>query len=840
MSAPMLFYTNIYTRGNNIYFRGFKDGKRVNEKVPFQPVFYLRTGKETPYKSLLGEKLEKKKFESIDQARQFLKTYKDVSNFPIYGNYNFAYQFISKLFPNDIEFDISLMKMVTIDIETTTEYGFPDVRDAQEQIQLLSVQDFNTKQITTFGCGPYLPKQVNVKYIQCKDEFDLLRKFITFHKEDYPDVITGWNVQLFDIAYLSARIDRVLGQDAVKECSPWGVYSTTEVPYARGRTQLAYSWHGISILDFMDLYKKFSYKMVENYKLDTVAKEELGKEKLKFPYNSFKEFYTNDWELFVDYNIVDVELVDQLEDKMRIINLILTMAYDAKCNYTDIFSSVRTWDCILYNKLLKENIIVHNPPTVDLESDRQIMGAFVKEPKPSQYDWVVSFDATSLYPSIIMTWNMSPETLVNGQKYLADDERSIQRLIDKEFNTQNIHDEEMTMTANGQCFRKDKKGIFPELIEFYFSERQKAKKLMIEAQSKYEETKDKKYLGLISSLNSKQMAAKILMNSLYGAMGNVYFRYYDIRIAEGITMTGQLIIRSVAKKLNNFINSECKTKDIDYSFYSDTDSTYITLGNLDKETLKTETRLQTVDRLDNYCTTSIEPVINECCEDLSEYLNVYTPKISFKREVIADRGIWIAKKRYALNVYNAEGVTYDPPKLKILGMEIVRSSTPAPVRVALKEAVSIALTKDEATLKAYVQDLEEKWHKLNPEDIAFPRGINGLKEYSDSSSIFRKGTPIHVRGALIYNHLIASKGLEKKYQPIQEGDKIKFLYLRQPNPLGTHVITFNNGVPPEFNLHDYIDYDTMFEKSFLEPLNSLLSCIGWQVKEQATLEGLFG
>ena len=836
----MLFYTNIYTRGNNIYFRGFKDGKRVNETVPFQPVLYLRTGKETPYKSILGEKLEKKKFGSIDQARKFLKTYKDVSNFPIYGNYNFAYQFISKLFPNDIQFDISLMKIVTIDIETTTEYGFPNIRNAQEQIQLISVQDFNTKQITTFGCGPYLPKQANVKYVQCKDEFDLLRKFITFHKEDYPDVITGWNVQLFDIAYLSARIDIVLGEDAVKECSPWGTFSTMEVPYARGRTQLAYSWPGISILDFMDLYKKFSYKMVENYKLDTVAKEELGKEKLKFPYNSFKEFYTNDWELFVDYNIVDVELVDQLEDKMRIINLILTMAYDAKCNYTDIFSSVRTWDCILYNKLLKENIIVHNPPTVDLESDRQIMGAFVKEPKPSQYDWVVSFDATSLYPSIIMTWNMSPETLVNGQKYLADDERSIQRLIDKEFNTQNIHDEEMTMTANGQCFRKDKKGIFPELIEFYFSERQKAKKLMIEAQSKYEETKDKKYLGLISSLNSKQMAAKILMNSLYGAMGNVYFRYYDIRIAEGITMTGQLIIRSVAKKLNEFVNSECKTNGIDYSFYADTDSTYITLGNLDKETLKNETRLQTVDRLDNYCTTSIEPVINECCEDLSRYLNVYTPKISFKREVIADRGIWIAKKRYALNVYNAEGVTYDPPKLKILGMEIVRSSTPAPVRVALKEAVSIALTKDESTLKAYVQDLEKKWHKLNPEDIAFPRGINGLKEYSDSSSIFRKGTPIHVRGALIYNHLIASKGLEKKYQPIQEGDKIKFLYLRQPNPLGTHVITFNNGVPPEFNLHDYIDYDTMFEKSFLEPLNSLLSCIGWQVKEQATLEGLFG
>ena len=590
----------------------------------------------------------------------------------------------------------------------------------------------------------------------------------------------------------------------------------------------------------MDLYKKFSYKMVENYKLDTVAKEELGKEKIKSKWGTFKEFYTNDWELFVDYNIVDVELVDQLEDKMKIINLIMTMAYDAKCNYTDIFSSVRTWDCILYNKLLKDNIIVHNPPGVDPSMDRQIMGAFVKEPKPSQYDWVVSFDATSLYPSIIMTHNMSPETLVDGQKYLADDERSIQRLIDRDVNTKDIHSKDYTMTANGQCFRRDKKGVFPELIEFYFAERQKAKKLMLTAQSMYEETKDKKYLSEISSLNSKQMAAKILMNSLYGAMGNVYFRYYDIRIAEGITMTGQLIIRSVANKLNEFVNKEVGTKNVEYSFYSDTDSTYITLGALVEKNLKNKDKQSIVDVLDKYCSKQIEPTINDACESLSEYLNAYKRNITFKREIIADRGIWIAKKRYAVNVYNSEGVSYDPPKLKVLGMEIVRSSTPAPVRKALKEAVSITLTKDEKTLKQYVADLEAKWHTLEPEDIAFPRGVNGIKEYSDPNSIFRKGTPIHVRGALIYNHLVTSKGLEKKYQLIQEGDKIKFLYLREPNPFGTHVITFAGEVPSEFNLREYIDYDTMFEKSFLEPLNSLLSCIGWKVKETASLEGLFG
>lgn len=835
----MFFYTNILNRGNFIHFRGFKDGKRIVTKIPFEPVLYVRTGKESKYRTLWGEKLERIKFISISEARDFIRQYKDVSNFPIYGNYNFGYQFISKMFPDNIDFDTSCMKIVTIDIETSTEYGFPDPRVAQEEVLLITIQDFNTKQITSFGCKPYISKQAHAEYIQCDDEMHLFRKFIDFLKSDYPDIITGWNVQLFDIAYLSSRIQRVLGDRALEECSPFRVVNTREVPFARGRTQLAFEWCGISILDYMDLYKKFSYKMVENYRLDTVAKEELEDEKIKHEYNTFKEFYTQNWELFVDYNIHDVVLVDKLEDKMKLINLILTMAYDAKCNFTDIFSSVRTWDCILYNKLLKQNIIVHNPPGVDPASDRQIMGAFVKEPKPAQYDWVVSFDATSLYPSIIMTWNMSPETLVDGQKYLSDDEKSIQRLLDRQVNTDMLKLQNYAMTSNGQCFRKDVKGIFPQLIEFYFGERQKAKKLMLQAQAKYQDTKDEKYLGEIASLNSKQMAAKILMNSLYGAMGNVYFRYYDIRIAEGITMTGQFIIRSVANQLNYYLNERCRTNGLDYSFYSDTDSTYITLDRVIKNECKDGEKLQVVGFLDNLCTKSIEPVIDRTCEDFSTYLNVYTPKIKFKREVIADRGIWIAKKRYALNVYNAEGVAYDPPKLKVLGMEIVRSSTPAPVRKALKEAVSITLTQDEATLKSFVERTENNWGKLDPEEIAFPRSVNGIKEYSDSNSIFRKGTPIHVRGALIYNHLIKTKNLEKKYQLIQEGDKIKFLYLREPNTLGTHVISFLGELPTEFRVHQYVDYDTMFEKTFIEPLNSLLECIGWQLKEQASLDGLF-
>ena len=837
----MLFYTNILAKGNNVFFRGFKDGKRVSQKIDFKPSLYVKSNsKNTQYKSMWGEPLEKLNFDTISEARSFIKQYKDVENFHIFGNFNYGYQFINKVFPNTIDFDTSLLKIVTIDIETTTEFGFPDPRSAQEEIILITLQDINTHKLTTFGCGPYDVKKSNSEYIKCEDEFDLLRKFINFWKNDYPDIVTGWNCQLFDITYLSSRIMRVLGDKALNECSPWGFIRQYEVPTARNRTQLAFDWQGISVLDFMDLYKKFSYTMVENYKLDTVAYEELGEQKLKNPHATFKEFYTKDWDLFVDYNIRDVELVSALDNKRKIINLILTMAYDAKCNYVDIFSSVRTWDCILYNRLLKENIIAHNPPAVSEEADRSIMGAFVKEPDPKGYDWVVSFDATSLYPSIIMSWNMSPETLVDGKKFLSDDEKSIQRLINKEVNTDIIKEHDYTMAANGQCFSRDKKGIFPQLIEYYFGERQKAKKLMLEAQSMYEKSHDEKYLGVIASLNSKQMAAKILMNSLYGAMGNIFFRYYDIRVAEGITMTGQLIIRSVAKHLNEFVNKETGSEGVDYSFYSDTDSTYITLDGLVKKNLKGRSKQDIVNVLDKYCATQIEPTINTACDALAEYLNTYQRKIKFKREVIADRGIWIAKKRYALNVYNSEGVAYDPPKLKVLGMEIVRSSTPAPVRKALKEAVEITLTKDELTLRQFVSDLETRWHDLDPEDIAFPRGINGLKEYSDPNSIFRKGTPIHVRGALIYNHLIRSKGLDKQYQYINEGDKIKFVYLREPNPLGTHVITFAGEIPPEFKLKEYIDYDTMFEKSFIDPLTSLLSCIGWQVREQASLEGLFG
>lgn len=833
----MIFYTNVYAYGNYVYLRAVRDGVRIIEKIPYKPTMFVRTSKSTEYKTIFNEPLEKLSFNSISDCKDYINRYNEVSNFPLYGNTNYAYQFISKVFPNDLTFDITKIKIVTLDIETSTEYGFPDTRTGQEEVLLITLQDFNTKQITSFGCKPFLVQQDNVNYIQCKDEFDLLRKFIDHWKSDYPDIVTGWNVQLFDIAYLSTRITKVLGQKALQECSPHNIVNNFEVPITRGRSTLAYNWTGVSILDYMDLYKKFSYKVQESYSLDFISKAELGEEKIKHNYNTFKDFYSNDWQLFTEYNIVDVELVDKLEDKMKLINLILTMAYDAKCNYSDIYSSVKTWDCIIWNKLYKKKYIVH--VTTGAEEDRGIIGAFVKEPKPDRYKWVVSFDATSLYPSIMMSLNMSPETLVDGEKYLKDEEKTIVDLLDNKIDTSQIADKQLTMAANGQCFRKDIPGFLPQLIQHYFTLRQKTKKEMQEAEKMYEKTKDKKYVKLITSLNSKQMAAKILMNSLYGASGNVYFRFHDKRIAEGITMTGQYIIRYVAKKLNLFLNKLCDTKDVEFSFYSDTDSTYLTLNHVVDKFFKDKKDVEKVELLDKICNDKISTVIDQACKEISDKLNFFDNKITFKREVIADNGIWIAKKRYALNVHNSEGIQYTPPKLKVLGMEIVRSSTPASVRDALKEAVSIVLTKNESDLRTYVQNLEDRWLKLKYSDIAFPRSVNNISKYFDNNSIYKKGTPIHVRGALLFNHLLNVKNIGHLYQKIQEGDKIKFLYLKEPNPLNSHVITFNGEIPEQFGINNYINYDLMFEKAFLEPLNTLVQIVGWSAKEQATLDGLF-
>lgn len=829
----MKFYTSVNQYGNNILVRGINNGKKVQDRIAFKPKLFVKSQKESEYKDLYGQSLQSVEFADINDAKDYIQRYREVDNFPIYGNTNFAYQYITESFPGEIEFDISQIKIWSLDIETSADNGFPDVFNPEEKVLLITIQDYSTKQLVTFGLNDFKPSKENHKYILCKDEYTLLQKFLDYISEDHPHIITGWNVEFFDIPYLCTRINKILGDDAIKAFSPWRVVKEKNIIRLK-KENLAFDILGIAILDYLDLYKKFTYTNQESYKLDHIAKVELGKQKLEYD-GTFSEFWKNDWQKFVDYNVRDVELVDELEEKMKLIELILTMAYDAKCNYIDIFSAVRTWDCILYNQLWDRKIIVHQRED---RPGRAIAGAYVKEPKPGEYDWVVSFDATSLYPSIIMQYNMSPETLVKG--YLNHYDITMTEILQDGRDLSDLSHNGFCMTANGRCFRTDKQGIFPAIVQKLFDDRKVYKKKMLESQAKYEETKDKAWLKEIAKYNNFQMARKIQMNSLFGAMANEFFRFYDDHIAEGITLTGQYIIQKVGKALNEYLNKVCGTKNYDYSFYSDTDSCYVSFGPLVEKFYKDKDPEKIVSILDLICESKIQEVLNKACDEIADYTNAFDKKIAFKREAIAEKGIWIAKKRYALNVYNNEGVQYAEPKLKVMGLEIVRSSTPEPIRDALKEAVKIVLTKSEQAIQDYVRDFEKEYRKLAPELISFPRGVNGMGKYSDKANIYKQGTPMHVRAALLYNFHLQKNDLTKTYQEIKEGDKIKFLYLREPNHISENCIAFNDKIPEEFGLKEFADYDTMFEKSFLEPLNTILHGIGWSAKPQASLESLFG
>lgn len=827
------FYTYSWQYGNKVLTRGYRDGVPFIERDPsFKPKLYVRSNEPSEIRGLYGEQLKEIEFNNPSNAREFLETYKGINNYPIYGQTDLTYQYLSEKYPEDVPFDMEVMGIWSLDIETTAENGFPNVDEPIEEVLLITVMNNKTKQVLTWGIGEWTPqteqvKKLDVTYVPCDTERELLSKFGDWWVKNTPDIVTGWNTEFFDIPYLMNRCARVLGEESKNAFSPFGM-TRRKVVKMMGREHTLYDIKGVSQLDYLDLYKKFTYVVRESYKLDHIAEVELGHKKLENNYDTFKEFYDNDWYRFIDYNIIDTQLIDELEDKMKLIELIATMAYDAKCNLGDIYSSVRTWDCLLYNHLLKKNIMI---PQKRENEGRTIEGAYVQQPKIGEYDWVLSFDATSLYPSIIMQYNMSPETLVEE----APIDTTVNSLLERKTKVDTGH----AMAANGAKFSRDKQGVFAEITQTFFDDRQKYKKLMKEAEREYEKTKDPSLKSKIAKYNNFQMARKIQLNSLYGALANQYFRYYDDKIAEGITLTGQFIIRETAKALDEYLNEVCGTEGEVYSFYSDTDSCYITLDKLVNKYYSDVSKEKVVDLLDKIAEEKIEPAINKAMKKLAEYTNAYEEKIFFKREAIADRGIWVAKKRYALNVWDNEGVRYDEPKLKVMGLEIVRSSTPAPVRESLRSAVKLCLTGDEKLLQKFVEDNWQDFKSRKVEEIAFPRGCNNLRKYSSTADIYAKGTPIQVRGALLYNNLLDRNKLGMKYPPINEGDKIKFVYLKEPNTLGENVISFASKVPEEFDLHRYIDYELMFEKAFIEPLNTIAQSIGWKTKPVATLEDLF-
>ena len=828
----MSFYTNVQMVGDNMLYLGYENGQRIQRKFKFSPPLFVVTDKKTKHKTLDGRYAKPIQFESIREARAFAEKYRDVENFEVHGYDRYLYQFISKEFPGEVDYDLKSLKVTSLDIEVACENGFPNVQECAEPLLSITVQDYISRKIKVWGTKPYTNTRDDVEYILCDGEEHLLRSFLHYWTTNFPDILTGWNVELYDVPYICGRMERLFGEREMKQMSPWGIVHREDLEI-KGRQQIIYNMFGINVVDYLDLYKKFTYTNQESYRLDHIAFVELGQNKLDHSeFENFKEFYTRDWQKFIDYNIKDVELVSRLEDKMKLIELAIALAYDAKVNIRDVYFQVRMWDTLIYNFLKDKGLVV--PPSKRSDKSDKYAGAYVKEPKPGRYDWVVSFDLNSLYPHLIMQYNISPETLRETRHSSA----SVERILNQEIEISGDY----AVCANGAQYRKDIQGFLPEMMQKIYDERTISKKKMLAAKRMYENEPSAKLQKDISKFNNIQMARKIQLNSAYGAIGNQYFRYYNLSNAEAITLSGQVSIRWIENKMNEYLNRVLKTDGEDFVIASDTDSIYLHLGPLVESVYKgrEKTDESVVTFLNMVCEMELEKYIESSYETLAEYVNAYANKMVMKRENIASSGIWTAKKRYILNVWDSEGVRYKDPKLKMMGIEAVKSSTPAPCRTAIRDALKVMMNGSEQELITFIDTFKDEFNSLPPEDIAFPRSVNGLRKFKASGTVYSKGTPLHVRGTLLYNFHVSKNKLEYKYPLVQEGEKIKYLYLRRPNKINENVISFLNTFPKELGLEGQIDRDAQFKKSFLDPLRIITNVIGWETERVANLEFLFG
>ena len=854
----MRFYTNVSCQGNYVYYRGVEDGRRVRLKLEYSPTLYVPANDQlspTNQRTLQGAPVSEMLFTSISNAREFIKKYEEVQGFTIYGQSKFEYAFIADQHPDDeIEWTGEHVVTAFIDIEVGTEHGMPSVDTCANPITAITVKFSNDPKYYVFGCKFYTPHRADIHWLQCKDEHDLISTFMALWNDKAPDVVTGWNIKTFDIPYLVGRMCALpeFGEEKARWLSPWGRINRREEVYYN-KPQAVYQLLGVSTLDYMQLFRKYAPNAAqESYKLDHIAHVELKERKLDYSeYETLHNLYRDNFQKFIEYNVHDVELIEKMNAKGGLIDMALTLAYDNKTNYEDVFSQVRMWDAICYNHLRRKGVVI--PPKKHTSKDQAYEGAYVKEPRIGLHEWVTSLDLNSLYPHLIMQYNMSPETIIEprdysaAQKQILEEGVSVTKLLRRQANLSLLDSDPhpSTITPNGQFFTKMRLGFLPEIMQKMYDDRVVYKKKQIEAQKEKEQCdnpiRKKELEAIISRYKNLQLAKKVGLNSAYGAMGNEYFRFFDVRVAEGITLAGQLSIRWIENKLNEFMNTLLMTKDVDYVLASDTDSVYLNMGPLVKKVFKdTSNATKVIDFMDKACQEKLQPFIDASYQELADYVHAYAQKMQMKRESLVDKAIWTAKKRYILNVWDEEGVRFREPKLVIHGLEAIKSSTPRACRDKIKEAIKIIITGTESELIDYIEKFKVEFKTLPISDIAFPRGMNGLEDYGDLKQIYKKKTPIHVKGSLLYNHFLKKMNLESQYEIIKSGEKIKFVHLKEPNIFGEPVMSFLGRIPKEFELEKYIDYNAQFQKSFLEPLNIILSCIGWQSEKTSSLEDFFG
>lgn len=831
MSSNKWFYSTVHYKGDKIYIKGYKqDGTPIKGSHEFKP-FLFTVGAGGGYKTFDENKeLTKKIFDSYEKMTEFHAKNPD-RNFGLgvqterIGKNDLLYTFLSDAFPSEnIDYNLNYIGILNYDIETTSEEGFPDYLNPVEEVLSISCSVLrNGKRIyKTFGTK--FVKDPSIKdYERCDDEHEMLKKFCKFVKDSNVDVITGWNTTKFDMPYICSRIEKYFDKEWLKMLSPFGLMprrihkKTMNQKTKQMEEYDVYDIAGISDLDMMRLFAKFdTYN--GSHALNNIANRELGEKKLDYSeYGSLHKLWKEDWDLFIRYNQHDVVLVDKLVDKLKYIDLAITIAYLAKIKYEDAFSPVKTWDNLIYNYLYHEKKIIV-PLRKENKKDHQNRGGRVKDAKKGFSEYVVTTDAESLYPSIMISLNISPETFV---KKLDIHEHKV---LTMDYNTAWLKEANYGLAANGCCFDNSKEGVLSHIVSSIFQQRKDYKNLM-KAEMKKGENSDE---NLIKKYDVFQYSLKILINSAYGVFSSPAFRFYDLDIAEAITVTGQTIIQLSDLTINSYLNDYLRNKKIrDYVVFSDTDSCGIELADV----IKKEKPENFVDFLDEFYNDKIDPEIKKAFVKFSNFCNFYKNCINFKREKIIEKMIITGKKRYGMMVWDTEGFRYDKAEMVIKGLEVVRSDTPEIVKEKLNDSVFIILNKTEKDIQKFVLDFKKEFYKLPLEEIAQPTGVYGMEKYNDDEIIYKKGSSSHIKAALIHNDFITRNGLEKDYELIKNADKVKVICLKIPNPMFNDRFAVKYKFDNIFGIDKYIDYNKQYETTFLAPLKRLLDSVGWEAEE---------
>jgi len=849
---------------NTIYHRYLENGSRQEEYIEFKPFCGVPSNKESSIKTLYNKPLELRQFDNISEFKKWVKENEEYID--IYGNIRPEYMFLASTYPKEIPIQWEDMRIDNIDIEVVREDGFPDSDLAEWPVTAITIQDIIKKTYTTFGYKKNYKNNdsENINYIHCDNEKDLLEKYVIYCRERRADIITGWNIVNFDIPYLVNRIIKILGKNWAKKISPVGKLRQRVYKDTFDNEVSTYDILGTVIYDYMELYSKFQMEPRDGKSLEVIAQAELGKGKLNYKEGdnrSLTELYHNDFQTYIDYNIRDTELVGLIDDKRQYLRLAINMTYMAKCLFQDIFGTVGIWDAYLYNVLLNKKILC-SPRKTNIKSS--FPGGWVEKPRKGLNGWNMVFDIASSYPNSIISYNISTETVIEFNslpqelKSLADsirpyyaEDKFVWMINDNVYDVNWLEENakplltkyNICMTPWGEFFKRDEIGFIPEVVDTIFKSRKKVKQKMKKIDFNSNE---------YDALNAQQMAFKTLMNSLYGAMSNIWFRYFDIRMAGSITSAGQASVKGSAK----YINDEIKGLK---SIYTDTDSLFVDMQPIIDQRFKNKkhTFIDEHDFCMKMARQVVEPKLEEFFDRLTKGLNTFTNTLVMEAEVLADAWISVEKKKYSMRIINDEGeeffnretlelgkwnfdkTKFQPGKVKLKtkGLSLIQSTTPQFTRSKLKQSIELIFQhRNEQIIKDKFKEWKDEFMTLPFEEVSMPRGVSIFNKYVENPA----GAQAHVRASMAFNKALIDLGLDKDYQPINQGDKIRYAYIKVPNIFGIEVMAIKDKMPELINKNIKVDWDIQWQKCFTSQLEKIFETIGWNMSEDdVSLEDFF-